>query len=351
MVSRLLRRFLFVSSILAFPIAASAQEATLTGTVTDSTGAVLPGVSVTAVHEDTGNTFVGVTDERGAYRIPVRIGAYRVTAELQGFATLTRTGLNLLVGQVAAVSLQLGPSTVQETVSVTAEAPLLDVSTSTLASNVDPRQMSELPVNGRDWTSLALLAPGNRTNAAGTGTPVQDRAAGRDMREFQLNLDGQQVTGQLGPGGQPRFSRDSIAEFQFISNRFDATQGRSTGVQVNAITKSGTNRFSGSSGGYFRRSKWNAEDPVLHRVLPMQNQQYSETLGGPIPQGQAAFFCRVRIRARAADLGRQYTVSGVQRRTERHAHDEDGQRTARLPAVAAEPPDAEGQHVELLATL
>ena len=240
MVSRLLRRFLFVSSILAFPIAASAQEATLTGTVTDSSDAVLPGVSVTAVHEDTGNTFVGVTDERGAYRIPVRIGAYRVTAELQGFATLTRTGLNLLVGQVVAVSLQLGPSSVQETVSVTAEAPLLDVSTSTLASNVDPRQMSELPVNGRDWTSLALLAPGNRTNAAGTGTPVQDRAAGRDLREFQLNLDGQQVTGQLGPGGQPRFSRDSIAEFQFISNRFDATQGRSTGVQVNAITKSGT---------------------------------------------------------------------------------------------------------------
>jgi hypothetical protein len=86
--------------------------------------------------------------------------------------------------------------------------------------------MSELPVQGRDWMSLALLAPGNRTTATG-GAPVQDRTAGRDLREFQLNLDGQQVTGQLGPGGQPRFSRDSIAEFQFISNRFDATQGRS----------------------------------------------------------------------------------------------------------------------------
>jgi len=117
--------------------------------------------------------------------------------------------------------------------------------------------------------SLALLAPGNRTTAMG-GAPVQDRTAGRDLREFQLNLDGQQVTGQLGPGGQPRYSRDSIAEFQFISNRFDATQGRSSGVQVNAITKSGTNLLSGMFSGYFRNSKWNAEDPVLSRLRPEQ---------------------------------------------------------------------------------
>ena len=133
----------------------------------------------------------------------------------------------------------MAPSTLQETVTVTGEAPLLDLADSSLGGNIDPRQMSELPVQGRDWMSLALLAPGNRTTATG-GAPVQDRTAGRDLREFQLNLDGQQVTGQLGPGGQPRFSRDSIAEFQFISNRFDATQGRSSGVQVNAITKSGT---------------------------------------------------------------------------------------------------------------
>src|SRR4029078_401594 len=106
--------------------------------------------------------------------------------------------------------------------------------------------------------SLALLAPGNRTTAMG-GAPVQDRTAGRDLREFQLNLDGQQVTGQLGPGGPARFSRDAIAEFQFISNRFDATQGRSSGVQVNAITKSGTNTMTGSFVGNFSDSRCNAD--------------------------------------------------------------------------------------------
>ncbi len=155
--------------------------------------------------------------------------------------------------------MQMSPSTVQETITVTAEAPLLNVSNSTIGANIDSQQMSELPVQGRDWTSLALIAPGNRTTAMGT-VPVQDRG---DVREFQLNMDGQQVTSNLGPGGQPRFARDAIAEFQFISNRFDATQGRSSGVQVNAITKSGTNNYNGSFAGYFRDSEWGADDPVL----------------------------------------------------------------------------------------
>ena len=158
--------------------------------------------------------------------------------------------------------------------------------------------MEDLPVQGRTWQSLALLAPGNRTTAMGTGQPIQDRNDG-EVREFQLNLDGQQITSNLGTGNQPLYSRDSIAEFQFISNRFDATQGRSAGVQVNAITKSGTNQLSGSFGGYFRDDAFNSADPVLHRVLPFSNQQYSTTVGGPIVHGQAAFLWQLRIRARA----------------------------------------------------
>jgi len=288
MISRAFKTLLF-GALLALPLTAFAQEATLSGTVMDSTSSVLPGVTVTAVHQATGNRFVAVTDGRGSFRLPVRIGEYVVTAELQGFTTVTRGGVQLLVGQNAVLNLQMAPSTLQETVTVTAEAPLLDMADSSLGGNIDPKQMSELPVQGRDWMSLALLAPGNRTTAMG-GAPVQDRTAGRDLREFQLNLDGQQVTGQLGPGGQPRFSRDAIAEFQFISNRFDATQGRSSGVQVNAITKSGTNLLNGMVSGYFRNSQWNAEDPVLNRVVPFKNQQYSMTLGGPIIKDRLHFF-------------------------------------------------------------
>ena len=100
-------RWLMVAAILLVPAMALAQEATITGTVTDATGGVLPGVTVTAVHEATGNTFVGVTDERGIFRIPARVGGYRLTAELPGFTTVTRSGVNLLVGQTAAVDMQM----------------------------------------------------------------------------------------------------------------------------------------------------------------------------------------------------------------------------------------------------
>ena len=275
-----------VAAILALPLTGFAQEATITGTVTDSTGGVLPGVTVTAVHEATGNTYVAVSDERGIYRMPARVGGYRLTAELSGFTTATRSGVNLLLGQTANIPLQMAVTGVSESVTVTGEAPLLNTTQSTISGNIDPRQMQDLPIMGREWTSLALLAPGNRTNSAGA-TPIEDRG---DVREFQLNMDGQQVTNNIGPGAQPRFSRDSIGEFQFISNRFDATQGRSSGVQVNAITRSGTNQYAGSFGGYFQDAKWNAEDHVLNQVVPGSEQQYSWTLGGPVLRDRLHFF-------------------------------------------------------------
>ena len=131
------RRFLIFGILLTLPTMAFAQEAILTGTVTDATAAVLPGVTVTAVNEATGNTFTSVTDERGIYRVPVRVGSYRISVELQGFTTVQRT-VQLLVGQTASIDVQLSPSTVQETVTVTAEAPLLNVTSSSLGGNVDP---------------------------------------------------------------------------------------------------------------------------------------------------------------------------------------------------------------------
>ncbi len=281
--------FLAIATVVLLPFTAHAQDAAMSGTLTDSTGGVLPGVTVTAIHEATGNTFVGVTDERGTYRFPVRIGVYRVSAELDGFAPASR-GIEVLVGQTVVLNLQLSPSTVQESVTVTGEAPLIETSSSTLGGNVDARQMEALPVNGRNWIDLAMLAPGNRVNAV-TEAPVA-RSSFNDST-FQLNVDGQQVTNLLvgdGTFGQPRYSRDAIAEFEFISNRFDATQGRSLGVQVNAVTKSGTNTPSGTLAGYFRDDRVNAADFIQKRVLPYSNQQVSATFGGPIRRDRVHFF-------------------------------------------------------------
>jgi hypothetical protein len=269
------------------PAVGHAQEATLAGVITDSTGGVLPGVTVRAVNEDSGNSFEAVTDGRGAYRVAVRIGMYQITATLTGFNSVMRR-VEMQVGQTSTLNMQMAPSTVQESVTVTGAAPLIETTTSSVSGNIDPRQMSDLPVLGRNWMSLALLAPGNRTNTQGA-VPVQDRHSG-DVREFELNVDGQQVTAVLGTGNQARYSKDSIAEFQFISNRFDATQGRSSGVQVNAITKSGTNRPSGSFVGNFRSSRFNQPDPVLHVVVPYSDQQWSATFGGPIKKDKVHFF-------------------------------------------------------------
>ena len=276
------------SLVVVLPIPAYAQEASINGTIVDQTGGVLPGVIVTAVHEATGNSFEAVTDGVGAYRLSLRVGVFRLSAELQGFAPLTQTGLQVLVGQQVLVNFTMRPESLQESVVVTGEAPLINVASSRLGGNIDPRQVQELPLNGRNWMDLTMLAPGSRLNASDDRPSTAGVSTGG---HFQINLDGQQVTNWSAPTfGQSKYSRDAIAEFEFVANRFDAAQGRSYGVQVNAITKSGTNTPGGSFSGYFRDDRLNAEDFIQRRVLPYKDQQLSSTFGGPIRRDRAHFF-------------------------------------------------------------
>ena len=189
-------------ALLALPLLAHAQEATLLGAVKDNTGGVLPGVTVTAVNEASGISFVSVTDERGLYRIPIRIGVYRVTAELAGFTTATRAAVQILVGQQLTLNLDLSVSSIQETVTVTGETPLLDTASSTIGTNIDPRQVEELPINGRNWMDLTMSSAGSRSNAS--SEVPQDRQG-----YFQTNVDGQSVTLTVCCAqNQPRYSKD-----------------------------------------------------------------------------------------------------------------------------------------------
>ncbi len=282
---RLLLVSVILSGILLAPARANAQEATFIGTVTDATGGVMPGVVITAVHEATGNIFTATTNERGEFRLPVRVGNYRIAAELSGFATVNRSQ-QILLGQTTVVNVQMSPSGLQESVTVTGEAPLVDTTSSTVSANIDPRMTSELPLNGRSWMDLTLLAPGARRNEG--GGLVENRQG-----YAQTIVDGQQMTvnyHSATDSEQPGFNRDAIAEFAVIANRFDATQGRSAGMIVNAITKSGTNNFAGTLGGYFRSDRFNAADFIEKRVLPYSNQQVSGTFGGPIRRDRMHFF-------------------------------------------------------------
>jgi len=299
--TRLRRGILALALVCAFPVLSWAQDTTMSGTVTDSTDAVLPGVTVTAVHVESGNTFSAVTDARGAYLInAMRAGMYKVTVDLQGFASQIRDGLELQVGQHPILNFKMGVSTIAETVTVSGNSPLIDTTQSKLSGNIDRRQIQDLPLNGRNWMDLTLLSPGSRVNSvSGTAltgpTNNQISSAGSPFGNtgaFQLNVDGQQVTNQLActSWGQAKFSNDAIQEFEMVTSRFDASQGRSTGVQVNAVTKSGTNRFSGTAAGYFRSDQLNSADFIAHHVLPYSDQQGSVTFGGPIKRDKLHFF-------------------------------------------------------------
>lgn len=274
--------FVLILALAAAPTA-RAQEATLSGTIVDTTGGGLPGVTVTAIHEATGNRFTTVTDAQGRFRASVRVGAYRIVAELSGFSTVERRGVELLVGQQAVINIEMAIASVDEVVTVSAQAPLIERALSTVGANVDQRQMQELPLNGRNFVDLTMLAPGSRQNAS------TDELGGLGL--FQLNVDGLRVTQNQTAGfGQPKYSRDAIAEFQFITNRFDATQGGSSGTMVNAVTKSGTNSYTGTFAGYFRNDRFIAKDFVANRVLPYSDTQLSWTLGGPIVRDRLHFF-------------------------------------------------------------
>ncbi len=288
----MLRRALSLALACAcsIPAVAIAQgTSSMTGRVTDESRAVLPGVTVVATEVSTGREYVAVTDQSGQYRLPsVQPGTYRVRAELTGFATVVTENVELLVGRDAAVPFAMRVATLQETLTVTAAAPLVSTRSSTVAGNIDRRQMEDLPILGRNWLDMSLLVKGITANSA------QGNRAGvvRDD-QFQLNVDGQQITQGISASdsfGQPRISREAIAEYELATSMYDVTQGRSVGIQVQAISRSGTNDLHGAVYGNFRDDAFNAADKVARRVLPYSNTQTGFSIGGPIVRNRVHYF-------------------------------------------------------------
>ena len=283
------RSFAFAAALVLWSVisAHGQTQALLSGTVTDESAAVLPGATVTATELSTGRQYVAVADDRGAYRlVNMEAGTYKVQAELQAFATVVIPKVELLVGQRGTLAFVLKVAGLEETFTVTGEAPLVNTASAQVAGNVDRRQMEELPLQGRNWIELSMMVKGITSNAVG------DRPGVERDQAFQLNLDGQQITQKIASSGfgQPKLSREAIAEFQVITNLFDVTQGRSYGVQVQAISRAGTNKLDGAVYGYFRDDKFNAADFVAGRVLPYANQQMGVAMGGPIVRDKVHFF-------------------------------------------------------------
>ncbi len=302
-------RVAFVSLLLAClggavgPAFAQSTGGTINGTITDDTGAALPGVSIGIKRVETGTLRNLVTDPRGKYTAPsLEPGSYEVTAELQGFNTAVRKDLRLTLGSELTVNLQLGIGALQEEVVVTGEAQLVETTRSTVANFVDEKQIRELPLNGRDFSELALQGVGvvqtptvDRSLLRGMGT--QFSVGGARPNQVSYLLDGTDIADQGGqsPGSAAggMLGVETVREFQVITNNYSAEYGRSAGGIVSAITRSGTNTFQGGAFEFMRDEALDTrtffDDPSAPKP-PLSRHQYGFNLGGPIRRDRTFFF-------------------------------------------------------------
>ena len=299
--------FGFVCSAIAL---AQVTTGTVSGTVSDSTGAVIPGVTVTLTSTEKGISRTVFTDEGGRYRAPeLALGSYVITTELPGFQTVTRSGITLTVGREAVVDFILQVGTVADKITVTGEAPLVQTANATVAALVDERAMRELPLNGRSFADLTAIQPGVTSNlevaAAGTqavytgggaaarrsigGTKPQQSTFLLDGMEISTPSEGMPATSVLGQ----QLGVEAIREFALLQNNYGAQYGRASGGVVNAVTQSGTNTIHGTVFEFVRNEKMDARDYFLDPRLPkapLKRNQFGVALGGPIRKDRTFFF-------------------------------------------------------------
>ena len=286
----------------------------LSGGVVDDQGGVLPGVSVTAVHEPTGTEYTAVTEGDGRFRmLNVRVGGpYKVSVLLAGFRAQTRDGVMVNLGEETPVDFTLQLETVQETVTVTAEAnSVFSGSKAGTSASIEQATLEALPSVQRSLQDFARVNP----FVSQTATNANDSTlsiAGRSGRYNNLQIDGAVNNDLFGladsgtPGGpastQP-VSLDAIQELQIVVSPYDVRQGGFSGGGINAITRSGANKFSGT-GYYFFRDQGLVGDGADDRpIATFNDKQFGGSLGGPIVRNKAFFFGNI-------DFGRKDTPSG-----------------------------------------
>lgn len=287
-----LRLILCASFFGFFLIHSHAQQAvaTLTGIVTDPNGAVIPGASVTATNRETNLSRTAATNNEGVYVISsLPVGNYEVKVSAQGFETkISEAPVSLNVGQTVTLDAELKIGVTYTTTDLTGEMPLVDTQTSKVDVVVGAREIENLPLNGRNFLELALLAPGNAPAPNFDPTKTNSlviSSAGQLGRGGNVMIDGTDNNDDVVGGSLVNISQDAVAEFQIATNRFSAEYGRSASSVINVVTKSGTNSARGSASFFERDRKLQALPATFDRTNPtppFDRQQYSFTLGAPI---------------------------------------------------------------------
>jgi hypothetical protein len=296
----------------AAPIAAQVTGATLSGTVTDAAGLVLPSANVAIANQDTGINRTSVTGRDGAYNVPdLPPGHYQITVTAPGFATFSRTGITLNVGAEQTVDVHMKVGQLTEQVTIDERAPTIELSSSELTSVVDSTTVRELPLNGRSWTDLAALQPGvARLESSFDASSGLDRglkgfgtqlsiSGGRPVQN-NYRLDGVNVNDYANGGPSNvlggALGVDAVQEFSVITSNYTAEYGRTSGGVINAITKSGANFFHGSAYEFARNSIFDARnyfdyDPNGNPYrAPFSRNQFGGSAGGPILKDRLFFF-------------------------------------------------------------
>ena len=286
-----------LTSVAAFGQAATAS-ASLTGTVTDPTGAVVPDATVSVVSTETGVTRTATTSSTGNYRVDtLPPGTYNVRVAKTGFAASSASSVVLAVSATTTQNFSLKPGATSETVEVTSEAPVVDTTKTSIGLQVTPRQIEDLPLNGRNFESLAYLAPGAKASAP--WDPTKARVAGvaingSNGRNMNVTINGVDDKDNTVGGPVMQLPLEAVQEFNIATNRFSAANGRSSGAAVNVVTRSGSNAFHGSVYIFDTQTALNANDKLNAQAgnptSQFERQQFGGRFGGPIIKDNTFFF-------------------------------------------------------------
>jgi hypothetical protein len=289
-------------ALLAYSPCLHAQAVgSITGVVTDPSGAVIPGAKVTATRVETGVSQFTVTSGAGTYTIPrLVVGTYNVTAEGPGFKTGTAEGITLDVAQQRAVDFKLALAGVTAKVEVNAAPPLLNTTNGMLGGLVSAEQVQDLPLNGRDITGLVYLQPGVVSNTGGMGwmdAQGQWISNGNRGETMTGTLDDADISdAEMGTLQFTNFNLDAIAEFKVQQNNYSAQYGQGGGSITQMVSKSGTNQFHGSLFEFVRNSAFDARNffatgpGVSGGVPPFRRNEFGGTFGGPVKRDRTFFF-------------------------------------------------------------
>src|SRR6266852_3127131 len=307
-------RFALFAWILGFclmvslPLHAQVAGATLSGTVMDQSGGVVPQAAISIKNIATGITRSSTTSTAGFYSAPNLLsGTYEIRAAAQGFSTEVQTGIKLTVGeqQILNFTLQVGQMT--QTVEVTTEAPTVQLASSAISAVVGATTVVELPLNGRSWTDLATLQPGVNalailqptfevgTDRGNRGFGAQLSISGARPQENNYRLDGVSINdyGNGGPGSVlgGNLGVDAIQEFSIFTGNYSAAYGKASGGVINGATRSGTNEFHGSAYEFLRNSVLDARN-FFDKASPppFRRNQFGGSGGGPVVKNRTFVF-------------------------------------------------------------